>query len=208
MPRLNRETLVLTACYSFHDDNVELNRLSAGALIAEVNLVSERNALRPPRFWSARVSTGIFGEDNCPAGRRGPNELGEIVFGVGPMGLQGIIALGFVACPVCRKDWQQDFPTADVSWITRNKYHSPSTILFDQRAMPFDARRVNYEEISVVAGTLPNRVYVPLGLDTEAVEEMRKRFGKMPRTHDVTVGSYQSGGNIDAYFILTGQQEG
>lgn len=190
----------------------ELEELSLGDLRSDLRMarhfmtlrgevLQDQDLLTPPLLWSGRISTGLFGTVECRSGKRGPGGNEEVIFGVGAGGLRGIIDLGFLPCPTCRDGWQTNFPGEEMVEITEEKYGLEPERLFNQQVLPFDGRRVNYERIAVAAGSLPDRVYVPKDLDSEAIGRMKERFSSLPRRHAVTVGSYVRGG-IEPYFIL------
>jgi hypothetical protein len=126
--------------------------------------------------WSARLGTGIFGLPNCPTGNRGPKERNEVILAVGDKGLEKLIMLGFVACPSCKPDTRDGFWKV-VEPAVRSKYGMPHWQFMDRNTLPFDARRVNFEEILPETGRAPSRLYVPKGLCRTELSVVVNRFG-------------------------------
>lgn len=139
-----------------------------------------RKELEPGSYvWSARLSSGIFGRHDCPAGNsaHAPKGENEIMLGLGDAGLEKIIELGFVPCPTCHPEDTPDF-WEKASRAISHKYpelSDPKEVL-DRKLVPFDAGRVNWEELAPYLKTLPNRLYVPPNLDNERLSSLKARF--------------------------------
>lgn len=127
-------------------------------------------------MWSARLSTGIFGKPNCKVGNLGPKGESEVLLATGDEGLRKLIDLGFITCPVCRPEETQNF-WERIREIVAAKYNLHSLEDFaDRQKLPFDARRVNYEEVIGIIGRAPNRLYIPRDVVTSELWDLRKRF--------------------------------
>lgn len=130
----------------------------------------------PPKIWSARISTGLLGLTSCKAGNRGPKDYDEVLLAVGDEGLKKLINLGFITCPVCHPENTKDF------WETirkdvKDKYAIDSLDDFvNKEVLPFDARRVDWEEIMPVIKKTPNRIYLPKGLSDNELLSFKIRF--------------------------------
>ncbi|MBI4148712.1 hypothetical protein HY490_05455 [Candidatus Woesearchaeota archaeon] len=127
---------------------------------------------------SARLSTGIFGDPHCPAGNRGPSGANEVVFCVGQTGLVKFVELGFLPCPVCKPHRSEDFWDI-VKEAVQVKYNQAGVEIVSAEEfgskIPFDACRVNWEELAPLVGT-PNRLYVPKGQSQDELLKIKTRF--------------------------------
>ncbi|HIH23749.1 TPA: hypothetical protein HA251_01830 [Candidatus Woesearchaeota archaeon] len=107
-------------------------------------------------------------------GNRGPKSTNEVILGVESEGLDSIIRLGFIPCPVCK-------PEDDISYVhgvtdaVHDVYSVSLKQFSDKRIVPFDARRVDYERILHITGA-PDRIYLPSGLSSEEIAAQRARF--------------------------------
>lgn len=127
-------------------------------------------------MWSARLSTGIFGKPNCPVGNLGPKGESEVLLATGDEGLRKLVDLGFITCPVCRPEETPNF-WERIREIVAAKYNLHSIEDFaDKQKLPFDARRVDWEEVMGVVGKSPNRLYMPQGIMETELLQLRKRF--------------------------------
>lgn len=153
--------------YSFYDGA----RWKEGSLKDVVKIAGE------DRIWSARISTGIFGLPSCSSGNRGPKSGQEVLLGIGNEGLQEIVSLGFVTCPVCHPENEEKDFLGIVKGIVRYCYdfENPADFL-DRKKVPFDARRLDWEKIANIAWGLPSRIYVPEKLAREEVEQFANRL--------------------------------
>ncbi|MBN1544450.1 hypothetical protein JW898_03230 [Candidatus Woesearchaeota archaeon] len=127
-------------------------------------------------LWSARLGTGLFGLTSCPAGNRGPKSDGEVLLALGDEGLVKLVELGFITCPVCRPDSVEGFWAAVQGTATRMYGVGSLEEFIDKDKIPFDARRLVWEEILPVVGKTPSRLYVPNGLDGPALVALDSRF--------------------------------
>jgi hypothetical protein len=129
-----------------------------------------------PLVWSARLSTGLFGLTNCPAGNRGPKNKNEVLLAIGNDGLNQLINLGFITCPVCRPENMPNFWAIAREAVFR-KYSIRSFAGFTNKdILPYDARRVDWEKIIPVVRQWPNRLYVPRGLSEKELRELKSRI--------------------------------
>jgi len=134
---------------------------------------------RKERIWSARLSTGLLGLTTCEAGRRGPKGYNEVLLAVGDEGLNKLVNLGFITCPVCRPDKVEGF-WETIKESVKQKYNLDTLEDFiDKEILNFDARRIDWEEIMPVIGKTPNRLYVPRELSEEELVELKTRFERM-----------------------------
>jgi len=134
-------------------------------------------------LWSGRLSTGLLGLTNCEPGNKGPKGKGEILLGIGVEGLRQLVDWGFIPCPICTPE-NPKFE-ADRRWnflyIIQNnikkKYGFSNPRDFcDKSKLPFDARRLNWEEIIPVLDATPSRIYLPKGLKEEELKDLETRF--------------------------------
>ena len=129
-----------------------------------------------PDIWSARLSTGLLGRTDCPAGNRGPKGYSEVVLAVGDEGLEKLVDLGFIPCPTCRPEDEPGFWDA-VEHAVSERYELDSVYDFaDKGVIGYDARQVDWEAVLPVIGAAPNRLYVPQGLGEGELVELRERF--------------------------------
>ncbi|MDO8536987.1 MAG: hypothetical protein Q7R94_01955 [bacterium] len=133
---------------------------------------------RPP-IWSARLSTGLLGLTNCPAGNEGPKGCGEVLLAIDEAGLRRLIDLGFITCPVCNPEKTEGFWDI-VKDIVQRKYDITSLANFaDKNILTFDARRIGWEKIMPLLGQWPGRLYVPKDLIARELEELKSRIEKI-----------------------------
>lgn len=155
------------------------------------------------RLWSARLSTGLLGSTNCDSGNRGPKEYGEILLALGDEGLRKLVELGFIPCSSCRPE------TTDTFWDivaaeVAEKYHLYSREDFTNKdILPYDARRVQWEEIIPHIGKAPGRLYVPQGLSQKEVAELAERFAALSLDTVPSIGFYdrETAAKFTAYDI-------
>lgn len=153
------------------------------------------------KIWSARLSTGLFGNADCPSGNRGPRNANEILIGLGYEGLRKIIDLGFIPCPTCKPESYDRFWIQTHDIITR-KYPIRSLDDFaDKKILGFDARRLDWEEIFSKMNVMPSRIYLPEGLSDIELVDFQIRFRDI---HEMLpdVGYYDanSAGRFTKYF--------
>lgn len=123
-------------------------------------------------IWSARLSSGLFGLTDCPAGNRGPKNLNEVILAQGREGLACLIWLGFIPCPACHPEKEALFWSLAYGPIEQC-YHFDNEQDFLQ--LDFDARRLRWEEIPIT----PNRLYVPPDLDIQDLFQLSERFYRL-----------------------------
>lgn len=128
------------------------------------------------KVWSGRLSTGLFGLTNCKSGNRGPKRYNEIILASGNQGLNKLIELGFITCPQCRPEQTRGF-WQTIKDSVYKKYSLNSLEEFTNKCtLPFDARRISWEEILPVIKTPPGRIYLPKGLAMEDLIQFQGRF--------------------------------
>ncbi|MFI5360417.1 MAG: hypothetical protein ACHQ49_00485 [Elusimicrobiota bacterium] len=129
-----------------------------------------------PRIWSARVGTGLLGLTDCAVGNHGPKSERDVLLGVGDAGLAKLVELGFITCPSCRPEKLSVFWNA-VKPSVEKIYGVDSLERFvDKTLIPFDARRLNWEEIVPLTGGFPSRLYVPKGLPASELVQLKRRL--------------------------------
>jgi len=145
------------------------------SLLDKRDLVKER---KNNSIWSLRLSTGIFGYTNCDVGNRGPKGRGEIMLAVGEEGLNKTIEFGFLPCPMCKPYLEHSF--WDKISNTANKIYCVNSLeeFMDREKIPFDARRVSWEEILPVFEGTPSRLYVPKELDNPELIGLKEDLKK------------------------------
>lgn len=127
-------------------------------------------------LWSARLSSGLMGRPDCPAGNRGPKNKHEVILARGEGGLEKLVTLGFITCPVCKPEETEGF-WDKVKQAVEDKYHITALEDFANKAiLPYDARRLDWEEILATTGGAPNRIYLPENLAEEALIGFKERF--------------------------------
>ena len=90
-------------------------------------------------------------------------------------GLEKMVDLGFNNCSRCKPAdnyenfWEVVEETAQAKY---NEVHS----LEEFKSLPFDARRINWEELHKVIGKFPKRQYLPKDLDKNEVDAFRERL--------------------------------
>jgi len=131
-----------------------------------------------PVIWSARISSGLVGLTSCKAGNRGPKGYNEVLLAVGDKGLQKLIELGFITCPTCKPENKPGFWNAVESVVNRKHGMNSLEDFVDKTKLPFDARRVNWEELLPVIGEVPGRLYLPKDLQQDELLGFRKRFNR------------------------------
>lgn len=151
------------------------NRLS---LPSEIRISKYSNELYA-KVWSARLSTGLFGLAGCESGNKGPKGYNEVMLFIGDEGLNKVVELGFITCPVCHPENIWEFWNL-IQDTVKKKYGIKTLEDFvDKRVLPFDARRVKWEEILQTTGKTPNRMYIPKGLAMDELAELQRRFEKI-----------------------------
>ncbi|MDA2935799.1 hypothetical protein MYX06_01065 [Patescibacteria group bacterium AH-259-L05] len=150
------------------------------------------------RIWSARLSTGLLGKTNCPSGNKGPKGYSEVLLAIGDKGLRKLIELGFITCPVCHPENVAGFWDI-IQDTVQEKYGIESLKNFvDKKLLPFDARRVIWEEIIPCIGDKwPSRLYVPENLSKHELIQFKIRLEKIEdyflpgyRTNFPSIGYY------------------
>jgi hypothetical protein len=143
-------------------------------------IVTVRKETEPKPFvWSARLSTGIFGLPDCPAGDSPhvPRGEDEVLLALGDKGLEMLFNLGFLPCPACHPENTPDFWEKSKGaigyvypWLT--DVHQ----IMDHDLVPFDARGLCWELLRPIMKSMPNRLYILPGLDksTEGKAEVTK----------------------------------
>lgn len=147
------------------------------------DVVEMKNYYEPKDFvWSARLSTGIFGLPDCKSGNapHAPKGENELILALGDEGLSHLIDLGFVPCPTCHPEETKDFWNKAKETI-RHDYPelTDETQFLDRNLIPFDSRRVDWEKIAPFLTSLPNRLYVPPGLDENELISLKERLTKL-----------------------------
>jgi hypothetical protein len=146
------------------------------SLPPEIRISKYSNDGKYTNLWSARLSSGLFGLASCEAGNRGPKGYSEVLLSVGDEGLNKLVELGFITCPVCKPE------NVDGLWdvvkdIVKQAYGLGTLDDFiDKKLLPFDARRVAWEKVLPTTGKAPNRIYLPKGLAMDEVVELQRRF--------------------------------
>ncbi|MFH1248741.1 MAG: hypothetical protein V1660_01165 [archaeon] len=156
------------------------------SLPKEISISTYSNELPDINIWSARLSTGLFGLASCKAGNRGPKGFNEVVLSTGKEGLNKLVKSGFIPCPLCRPEKIDGFWDS-IKEIVKREYSIETLEDFiDKKKLPFDARRVRWEELLPIIGDTPDRLYLPKGLVTDELIGLKKRFEnigfKLPHT--------------------------
>lgn len=134
------------------------------------------------QIWSARLSTGLFGLPDCPAGNRSGTPKGEkdVILARGSMGLIPLIGLGFISCPACHPELTEGFTQAAALLVlVKYKLLESYEQWFDRSLVPFDAARVNWEGLAKVGIGLPPRLYLRARLVPAEVVAVRQRLAKL-----------------------------
>jgi hypothetical protein len=142
-----------------------------------VGLRSERE----PRLfvWSARLSSGLFGLVDCPAGNspHAPKGENEVLLALGDTGLRQLIDFGFLPCPSCHPEETEKFWEKTKGIIECNYPELTDTKqILDRNMVPFDARRVEWEIIAPYLSKMPNRLYVLPNLNEHELKRFKQRI--------------------------------
>jgi hypothetical protein len=133
-----------------------------------------------PDLWSARLSTGLFGLPNCVPGNRGPKGHSEVILAVGDEGLSKLVDQGFITCPSCHPEDGDTWFWHVIKKPVRTRYGITRLEDFtDKNILPFDARRIDWEEILPVTRQAPNRLYLPEGVPADELIALRERFAEL-----------------------------
>lgn len=164
----------------FHDNNYVTIPLRDSIVLAEA---------RDETMWSVRLGTGLLGRIDCTSGRMGPAGRNEVIIALGKSGLLRLVDLGAITCPTCQPESDEGF-WETVMPIVKEKYalHDLDSFL-DRAILPFDARRIDWETIVPITGSLPGRLYVPKGLAHDDLRALEQRFDRIG-TPCPKVGSY------------------
>lgn len=132
-----------------------------------------------PFIWSVRLSTGIFGLVDCPAGNsaHAPKGENEVLLALGDTGLRQLIDLGFLPCPVCHPEETENFwdKTKGIIECDYPQLSDTKQIL-DRNIIPFDARRVKWEIIAPYLTKMSNRLYVLPNLNEQELKKFKQRI--------------------------------
>ncbi|HLD79778.1 MAG TPA: hypothetical protein VJA18_04415 [Candidatus Nanoarchaeia archaeon] len=131
------------------------------------------------QVWSARLSTGVFGLPDCKAGNRGPKETNEVLLSLGNEEINKFVDLGFISCPVCRPEETPNFWEIISDRVGRKYGLSSLESYVDKKMLPFDARRLNWEELLPIVGRTPNRIYLPRDLSEQDLVQFQERFTRI-----------------------------
>lgn len=142
--------------------------------IGEWYLLSLRDIASRDQAWSGRLSSGLFGRHNCPAGNRGPKSSTEVIVASGDAGLEWLIRNRFRPCPVCKPHETPGF-REKTHVLVGNKYRSFQTFV-DPARLPFSAIPLPWEEMLEMTGAPPNRLYVPEDTPLRSLIRLRNRF--------------------------------
>ncbi|MFW5871660.1 MAG: hypothetical protein ACOCUT_00990 [bacterium] len=138
------------------------------------NILNFRKEGEP--IFSGRLSTGVFGNYDCPVGNVGPKSTSEVIVAIGDEGLEELIHLGFSPCQKCTP--LENYPFDEkIAELVYEMYGSESMSEFSK--LPLDARRVTYETIIPMIQGIPGRLYIPAGVNTKDVHEQRERFAAL-----------------------------
>jgi hypothetical protein len=127
--------------------------------------------------WSARLSSGLFGLVDCPAGNspHAPKGENEVMLAIG--GSTYLIDLGFLPCPTCHPEntpdfWDKAREAILIDWpfLTNEKQ------ILDRNLIPFDAMRLNWKALAPYLTKMPNRIYTQPNLDEQVVIEFKKKI--------------------------------
>ena len=127
-------------------------------------------------FMSLRLSTGIIGRLDCPAGNNGPKGANEVVLGAGKDGIEALLRLRPLPCVTCHswRDLQEIGGGVALSLAatagTMDHATDPEWL-----REHYDARRLNWPSITPL-GVAPSRFYTRPGLTAEKVGEIAAFF--------------------------------
>ncbi|MBI2125615.1 hypothetical protein HYU08_03605 [Candidatus Woesearchaeota archaeon] len=143
------------------------------------DLLRSNKSQPPQQVWSARLSTGVFGLPGCKAGNRGPKETYEIILSLGEEGINKFVELGFLSCSVCHPEETPNFWETIKDGVSQKYNLSSLESYVDKKMLPFDARRLSWEEILPVTGKVPGRIYLPRDLSEQDLLLFQERFSKI-----------------------------
>ena len=130
-------------------------------------------------FWSARLSSGLFGLTDCQPGNRGPKSFTEVILARGDAGLRFLIESGFLSCPSCKPENVPGFWEAGADAITRTYGFTEPKDFVKKEILTFDSRRVNWEVLLPLLRATPNRLYLPQNLCPEDLITLNDRFASL-----------------------------
>ena len=132
--------------------------------------------------WSARLSSGLFGLIDCPAGNspHAPKGENEVILALGDAGLEHLIDLGLLPCPTCHPEEREGF-WGKARAVIESGYPelSDAKQILDRNLIPFDAIRLDWEKITPYLTAMPNRLYVPLNLSEDELLEFKERINRL-----------------------------
>jgi hypothetical protein len=161
-------------------DRIQLEELAKRlSLPPDIPISTYSNEGSYGHVWSARLSTGLFGLTSCEPGNKGPKGYSEVILAMGDQGLKKLVELGFITCPACHPENIDGF-WGTVQDTVQTKYGISTLEDFvDKRILPFDARRVEWEELLPVIGRVPNRLYIPKDLSDSDLRELNGSFANI-----------------------------
>ncbi|MBU1199081.1 MAG: hypothetical protein KKF46_01000 [Nanoarchaeota archaeon] len=158
-------------------NNLHLKELAEHlSLPPEIRISTYSNDGAYTNVWSARLSTGLLGLTSCASGNRGPKGFNEVVLSVEAEGLNKLVELGFITCPICHPEkingfWETVKDRVDAKYNIRTLED-----FVDKTVLPFDARRINWEELLPIVGQVPNRLYILKDLQDDDIITLNKTF--------------------------------
>lgn len=119
------------------------------------------------KLMTLRLSSGIAGFYNCPAGdgRKIPKGYNEVIVGIGDSGIKALLDLGALSCVTCHSgDFFKEMGInvqTDFNWLVQH----------------YDASLLDWDKI-LKFGLVPNRFYTRPGLSDERVSNIADIFRK------------------------------
>jgi hypothetical protein len=150
------------------------------------------------KIWTARISTGSIGMPDCPAGTRGPPGRRNVFFARADA-LDQLVDMGFIPCIACKPEQDQEFWNDSVREAITRKYHVAPESFADKTIVPYDNRRLDWERVVAMTGGLPDRIYIPPGLDGIAISQFHRTIKDIAEAYPVYEGAELSRTEIGFY---------
>ncbi len=130
-------------------------------------------------LMSLRLSTGIIGELDCPAGDsdHAPKGSTEVIIGLGPDGIQALLDLGALPCVTCDSGKRLlNFNLAVTAVLEKNlDGNLENRIDKGYLTSHYDSRRLDWAKLLPLKVS-PKRFYTHPNLLPDAVDAIRKMF--------------------------------
>lgn len=155
-------------------------------------IIKRRNDGEKLNVVSAKEATGLLGRTTCIPGNRYKENT---VLGIGDEGIQTLIEMGFIPCPVCKLENDLEFRRI-AEPIVRKMYGLTVDEYADKSNLKFDAFRVDFERIVRAGGRLPDRLYVDEKASDDEVQKIKSRMTSLGGGVQIGVYDRSASGNF------------